>query len=399
MMKALLIDQSPHIQRYVENAGYRSFVAPDESQAERLLGEEANISLMICNASSFEKDFIPLATSVRNKALSGYMFTLVVANFAEHNQLLGSFIKAGADDFLFNPVTWNMLQSKLNIANRVVSLENRLRRLKKTDVLSQQNALLIRLLPGVFHELNNPVGFVSSNLSTMQSYVNSIVELVSRCDHILDKLVADGIVLSQALRELIKAYHNRAEESDISFILSDINTLLDESKGGVKSIQKLANDFQRIALVEDKPDDGVITADINDCLRSALNVAWNAIKYKATVQTTYGDLPSVPFSSARLTLAFLIILDNAIRAIKTSGTIAIHTTDDADSTLTRISVMTDDTEGTTDFSQTVGAMVDMVNPVLSAYGGVLRIDDDSAGCIEYVVSCPHAKTTTHHDMH
>lgn len=395
MMKALLVDQPPHIQRYVEKAGYISFAAPNQSQAERLIKEEANISLMICNASASESDFISLATSVPSE---GYMFTLVVANFYEQNQLLGQLARAGADDFLCNPVTRDMLESKLNIAKRVVSLENRLRSVKKKEAFSRQNALLMRMLPGVFHEMNNPIGFVGSNLSTMQSYVDSIVELVSRHDRILDKLVSHDSLLSPELRELIETYHGFAEKADIAFTLSDMNTLLDESKAGVKSIQKLANDLQKIALADDKSGDGAITADINDCLRSALTIAWNAIKYKATVQASYGDLPPVPFPPAKLSQVFLIILDNAVRSINTAGTIAIHTTDNRGSALVRINVLNNDkTEGLTNFSRTTGAMMDMVHSVLNPYGGILEMCEAPSGG-EYIVSFSHT-TTTHHDMY
>jgi signal transduction histidine kinase len=66
-------------------------------------------------------------------------------------------------------------------------------------------------------------------------------------------------------------------------------------------------------------------ADINQGLKSTLNVVWNELKYKCTVEKNYEDLPQVYCNLGQLNQVFMNLLVNATQAIEEKGTIEIAT--------------------------------------------------------------------------
>jgi two-component system NtrC family sensor kinase len=66
------------------------------------------------------------------------------------------------------------------------------------------------------------------------------------------------------------------------------------------------------------------SADLIQCLESTINVVWNEIKYKATVEKDYGDIPLTLCHPQALNQVFMNLLVNAAQAIEVQGTIRIR---------------------------------------------------------------------------
>jgi len=89
--------------------------------------------------------------------------------------------------------------------------------------------------------------------------------------------------------------------------------------------------FSRVDQTEFTP------SDINACLESTLAIAMNEIKYKATVEKDFAELPLLPCYPQQLNQVFLNILVNAAQAIEDSGEIKITTRVDQDKVVVAIS--------------------------------------------------------------
>jgi two-component system, NtrC family, sensor kinase len=179
-------------------------------------------------------------------------------------------------------------------------------------VHQEKMATIGQLSAGVAHEINNPMGFITSNLNTLGKYVGKLTEFVRLQRAAL--AAGDGKIAA-GLRDKERAIK-------LDFILVDIEKLIKESLDGgdrVRDIVKSLKSFSRA-------DDGErVAADINGCVESAITIAWNEIKYKAALEKELGVLPLALCCPSQLNQVFMNLLINAVQAIDKEGRIIVRT--------------------------------------------------------------------------
>ena len=173
---------------------------------------------------------------------------------------------------------------------------------------SEKMASIGVLAAGVAHEINNPVGFVSSNLSTLKDYNASMIALLERC----------------------RAGEASAADFDaveFDYLKDDIPALIGETRDGLDRVRKIVadlKDFSRVDRAEWQE------ADLNAGIDCTLNVVWNELKYKAEVVRDYDPaLPRVPCLPAQINQVVMNLLINAAQAITERGTITVRSGHDA----------------------------------------------------------------------
>lgn len=186
-------------------------------------------------------------------------------------------------------------------------------------VQQEKMASIGQLAAGVAHEINNPMGFISSNLGTMRKYLGRLAEHVAFVSNAIDSLPDDEF--RQGLREQRKTLK-------IDYLIEDGKELIDESLEGaerVRSIVQNLKSFSRVDESECKP------VDINDCLESTIKIVWNEVKYKATLIRDLETLPLIRCYPQQLNQVFMNLLVNASQAIETQGEIRVRTWHEGDS--------------------------------------------------------------------
>jgi signal transduction histidine kinase len=189
--------------------------------------------------------------------------------------------------------------------------------LQRQLVQSEKLASIGLLAAGVAHEINNPVGFVSSNLHTMRRYVDSLLDVTAAWEDILQH-GADTELFGQKLAVL----RDKISTADVDYIREDLPSLLTESEDGLARIKKIVGDLKYFAHADSEEWQA---ADINAGLQSTLNLVWNELKYKAQIHTDYGALPPVRCHPGRINQVLMNLLVNAAQAIDTSGMIGVRT--------------------------------------------------------------------------
>lgn len=177
---------------------------------------------------------------------------------------------------------------------------------------SEKMASIGQLAAGVAHEINNPIGYVNSNLGSLQKYVEALLQLIAA----YEKYEAD---LSQEHAESLQTLKN---EIDLAYLREDINELMTESLGGLQRVKRIVQDLKDFSHVSDSE---IQWANVESGLESTLNVVWNELKYKAEVIKDYGNIPEIECIPSQLNQVFMNLLVNAAQAIPERGEITVRT--------------------------------------------------------------------------
>lgn len=206
-------------------------------------------------------------------------------------------------------------EEELHLRN--IDLENALTRLKSVQeqaIQSEKLASIGQLAAGVAHEINNPIGYIKSNLDSLQQYV---AQLLAAIRAHAAALAAPGDTVVTARLEQV------CQQCDLDFLAADTQQLLGETREGIDRVCKIVRDLKDFSR-RDRADNWV-RADIHEGLESTLNIVWNELKYKAQVVKTFGELPLIECLPSELNQVFMNLLINAGQAIKAHGIITIST--------------------------------------------------------------------------
>jgi two-component system NtrC family sensor kinase len=179
---------------------------------------------------------------------------------------------------------------------------------------SEKMASIGQLAAGIAHEINNPVGFVNSNMRSLQNYVATLFGVVRQYE--------EAVAASAAASELAPSVARIRKTADLAYLEEDTTDLMRESLDGLKRVTDIVQslkDFSHVGETEWQ------VADLHQGLDSTLNIVANEIKYKASVEKHYGQLPPVTCLASQLNQVFMNLLVNAGHAIKERGAITIRT--------------------------------------------------------------------------
>ena len=179
-------------------------------------------------------------------------------------------------------------------------------------VQSERMSVLGQLTAGIAHEINNPVGVVSSSAD------NS-----SRCVQKLLEAIEQGKTLEE-----VKS--NRAFQSAISIIRENTRVIHDASKRITQIVNSLKN-FARLDQSE------LQVVDLHDGIDSALALVEHKVTPDIRIEKRFGDLPMVYCNPSEINQVFLTLLSKALDGIESSGVVTIETLHNGESALFRVS--------------------------------------------------------------
>ena len=324
-MKILIVEDDPVSQKLLEKIvrreGYDTILADNGKAAWEIVKKE-KFEMVITDWMMPEMDGLKLCRKIRQANLSRYVY-IILLTAKDHAEDAVAALDAGADDYIRKPFNPDELKARILAGKRIIELEDNQKKANAQLFQSEKMASIGQLAAGVAHEINNPTGFVSSNLKTLTDYQNDINNLINH----YRKLVTDlketiRENLSSAIEKQLEQIASLEDEADIDFILEDIMDLISDCKEGTSRIKKIILDLKDFAH---PGEDKIQFADINDGIGTTLNVVWNELKYKATVNKELGKLPMVECYPQQLNQVFMNLFVNAAQAIEKQGEISITT--------------------------------------------------------------------------
>lgn len=178
---------------------------------------------------------------------------------------------------------------------------------------NEKMASIGQLAAGVAHEINNPIGFVNSNLGTLGEYLDDTFAVLDAYAA-AEPLIARDPQAIAALRA-IKA------EREIVFVREDAKSLLAESRDGLSRVKNIVQDLKTFSHVDQAEWSRV---DLRVGLESTVNIVWSELRQKAELRREFGDIPPVLCNAGQLNQVFMNLLMNAAQAIDGHGLITVR---------------------------------------------------------------------------
>lgn len=223
----------------------------------------------------------------------------------------------GAVDYIPKPFSQTeviaRIRSHLQLKQMTETLEQQVRdrttALQQTQIqLVQQEKLatLGELIAGIAHEINNPINFVSSNLTPLRDYIKGITEILRLYQ---DECPAPSSAITDAIEAL-----------DLDFVLEDIEKILGSFELGTSRIKSISTSLRTFSRSDQETK---ALTDLHQGLDSTLMILKHRLKGKGDrpcieVIKSYGTLPEVSCYPGQLNQVFMNLLANAIDALEES---------------------------------------------------------------------------------
>ncbi len=191
--------------------------------------------------------------------------------------------------------------------HQIKELERMHRELEQAQVQlvqSEKLASVGQLAAAVAHEINNPMGYVKSNLNTLAEYVDGLLRLTDAYENHSAQVAA------------VK------QDIGLDYIRTDLSNLIHETREGMSRVQGIVQDLKFFSHMDSKTWE---YADLHACLDSTANIVRNEIKHKGRLEKEYGTLPPVWCQPSQLNQVFMNLIVNAVQAIEHGGEIVLCT--------------------------------------------------------------------------
>jgi len=215
----------------------------------------------------------------------------------------------------FNEMTRNVIAAKRTLELKLEELHRANTEIKNAQSQLVQSAKMVSLgqiVAGVAHELNNPIGFIHSNMHHLSEYVEKIKELVTNYRQVRAQL---GQVDQARLKQL-------EERLDVDFLLKDLDELTRSCVDGAKRTKDIVLGLRTFSRMEESTYQ---KCDIHEGLRNTLKLLASEFKDRVTLHEEYGDLPEIECNLSQMNQVFMNLLTNAVHAIERRGDIWIRT--------------------------------------------------------------------------
>jgi signal transduction histidine kinase len=196
---------------------------------------------------------------------------------------------------------------------KLIDMNHRLEQTQGQLLQSEKMASIGQLAAGVAHEINNPVGYIASNLGTLRGYLDDLLGILAAYEACSQKI--------DPASEAAKNVRTARARVDLDYLRADVRLLVSESLEGVSRVKKIVQDLKEFAHVDRAEWQ---EADLHKGIDSTLNIVWNELKYKAEVVKEYGVLPLIECIPSQLNQVFMNLLINAAQAIESRGVITLR---------------------------------------------------------------------------
>ncbi|WP_196595624.1 sensor histidine kinase [Pectinatus frisingensis] len=225
-----------------------------------------------------------------------------------------TFIEAVNQAYINHDKERSLLERSIDISSKEYNENMEKIRMLQSQLIQQEKLAGIgQLSAGVAHEINNPLGYVQSNMDTLKKYLEKVSSFLSTLSRVEKTLETDS---DANLQELFQIIEKALKENKINYITEDLNDIIDESMSGLTRIEKIVKSllgFSRVSSLEFEE------YNLNKGIKDTLAVANNEIKYTTKIIEDLGDIPYIKAAGGAINQVLLNLIINAVHAIRESS--------------------------------------------------------------------------------
>nr|WP_136251234.1 ATP-binding protein [Ningiella ruwaisensis] len=197
-------------------------------------------------------------------------------------------------------------------------------------IQTEKMASMGQLAAGLAHEINNPIGFIKSNVSSLNQYNKQFVALYELCAKLI---ICQDVDAKNALIADLKSL---VKTENLAFVSQDASDLIRDVREGVNRVIEIVQNMTVFSRVD---SDKKQLFDINRCVETTVKMAKKQIEAKGQIQLVLGKLPQTCVNVGKINQVLTNLLVNASQAISENGKVIIKTS----STEKRVKITVADT--------------------------------------------------------
>jgi signal transduction histidine kinase len=328
-------------------------------------------------------------------------YILQLMNFSSYNladQTVGNYIalstSVGFIFLLFFIIRLSQQSEKKanqKLAEKNIALDQSYSDLQSTQALlvqSEKMASLGQLTAGLAHEINNPINFVSANITPLKRDIEEIMSLLQKYAELEH---------GNATHKLEEILHLR-NEIDLSYTINEIKSLIAGIEEGSKRTAEIVKGLRNFSRTDENE---MKKTNINQGIQSTLFLLQNKLNEKnIEISKVFGDLPEINGYSGQLNQVFMNLLTNAIDAIGSNGKIFITTS--SENSHVKISIrdtgegMTDEVKKklfdpfftTKDVGKGTGLGLSISYGIIEKHNGKIEVKSEPRLGTEFIITLP-----------